>query len=78
MKLTSCTIAISTDSTSGGVVDTNKTFWTWSNDDFDVVIAKGNSTFTLYTSAKAYMQLKKQKTLHLKIRVPLPHISTVL
>ena len=36
--------------------------WTWSDDNFDAVIAKGTSTVTLYTSAKAYMQLKKQNT----------------
>ena len=37
--------------------------WTWSDDSFDVIIAKGTSTVTLYTTAKAYMQLKKQNTL---------------
>ena len=36
--------------------------WTWSNDNFDAVIAKGTSTVTLYTTAKNYMQLKKQNT----------------
>ncbi len=36
--------------------------WTWSDDNFDAVIAKGTSTVTLYTTAKAYMQLKKQNT----------------
>lgn len=38
-------------------------YWTWSDDEFDVVIHKGTSTFTLYTSSKAYMQLKQNNTL---------------
>ena len=36
--------------------------WTWSDDNFDAIIAKGASTVTVYTTAKAYMQLKKQNT----------------
>ena len=40
-----------------------RTSWTWGNDLFDVVIAKGDSTFNLYKTAKAYMQLKKANTL---------------
>ena len=57
-------IVVATDTTlSNGVIDEAKTFWTWAGTDFDVVIAKGTSTFTLYTTAKAYMQLKKQNTI---------------
>jgi hypothetical protein len=63
MKLDVTNITISTDGTTNGVLDANKTSWTWGNDDFDVVIAKGSSTYTLYTTAKAYMQLKKLNTL---------------
>ena len=37
--------------------------WTWSDDNFDVIIAKGTSTVTLYTTTKDYMQLKKKNTL---------------
>jgi hypothetical protein len=63
MKLTTSYIAVSTDTTvTNGVLDANKTSWTWSNDNFDVIIAKGTSTVTLYTTAKAYMQLKKLNT----------------
>jgi thioredoxin-related protein len=53
-----------TDTTTGtnGVIDANKTFWTWSDDNFEVKIEKGTSTVTLYTTAKTYMQLKKQNT----------------
>ncbi len=36
--------------------------WTWRDDNFDAIIAKGASTVTVYTTAKAYMQLKKQNT----------------
>ena len=39
------------------------TKWTWAGTDFSAEIAKGSSTFTLYKSAKAYMQLKKLNTL---------------
>ena len=56
-------IVVATDSSANGVLDAGKTSWTWSNNEFDVVIAKGTSTFTLYTTAKAYMQLKKLNTL---------------
>ena len=63
LKLLVTEIAIGTDPSIGGVVDDAKTFWTWGNDQFEVVIAKGTSTVTLYTTAKAYMQLKKLNTL---------------
>ena len=64
MKLVSNEIVVSTDPTlANGVLDEAKTSWTWSGENFDVVIAKGSSTYTLYTTAKAYMQLKKQNTL---------------
>ena len=53
-------IAIRTDAEGNGVLDDNKTKWQWSDDTFTVEISKGASTYTLYTSAKAYMQLKKQ------------------
>ena len=45
-----------------GVLDAEQTKWTWSNDSFDVIISKGSSSYTLYKTAKAYMQLKKQNT----------------
>ena len=64
MKLVADNIAISTtvDKTNG-VLNAEKTSWTWSNENFDVVVAKAKSTVTLYTTAKDYMQLKKQNTL---------------
>ncbi len=64
MKLVVDNIAISTtvDKTNG-VLNAEKTSWTWSNENFDVVVAKAKSTVTLYTTAKDYMQLKKQNTL---------------
>jgi hypothetical protein len=40
--------------------------WTWSDDSFNAIIAKGTSTVTVYTTAKAYMQLKKQNTFTLE------------
>ncbi len=64
MKLVTTHITIATDTTiANGVLDENKTHWTWSGDNFDVEIAKGSSTYSLYTTAKAYMQLKKLNTL---------------
>ena len=64
MKLSVSNIVIATDTTlANGVLDANQTSWTWSNENFDVVIAKGKSTYSLYKTAKAYMQLKKQNTL---------------
>ena len=63
MKLVVTNIAIRTDAEGNGVFADDQTSWTWGNDDFDVVIAKGTSTFTLYKTAKAYMQLKKLNTL---------------
>ncbi len=67
MNLTSTQIAIGTDSKYNGVTtngdDGKALYWTWSNDNFDAVIHKGQSTFTLYTNAKDYMQLKKLNTL---------------
>jgi hypothetical protein len=62
MNMAISNIAIGTDTKYNGVLDDAETFWTWSNDDFDAVIAKGESTFTIYKSAKDYMQLKKQNT----------------
>ena len=64
MKLTSTSIVVCTDTTlSNGVLDSTETYWTWSSENFDVIIAKGTSTFTIYKTAKTYMQLKKQNTL---------------
>ena len=64
MSLTTTSIAVSTDtSVTNGVLDANKTSWTWTDGEFNVVVAKGTSTYTLYTNAKAYMQLKKLNTL---------------
>jgi hypothetical protein len=63
MKLVVTNIAIRTDAEGNGVFADDQTSWTWGNDNFDVVIAKGTSTFTLYKTAKAYMQLKKLNTL---------------
>lgn len=56
-------IVIATDTTlSNGVLAEDQTSWTWSDDNFNAIIAKGSSTFTLYKTAKAFMQLKKQNT----------------
>ena len=64
MKLVVNNIVISTDpAITNGVLAADQTNWTWGNDNFDVIIAKGKSTFTIYKTAKAYMQLKKQNTL---------------
>ena len=63
MKLAISSIVVRTDAEGNGVLAEDKSSWTWGNDDFDVVIAKGTSTYTLYTTAKTYMQLKKQNTL---------------
>ncbi|MBQ7873205.1 MAG: hypothetical protein IJ360_04455 [Clostridia bacterium] len=62
MNMAKSSIAIGTAEKYNGVLDAAQTFWTWSNDDFDAVIAKGTSTFTIYKTAKDYMQLKKQNT----------------
>ena len=67
LNLKIANIAITTDTTlSNGVqtmgTDGKAAAWTWSDENFDVVIAKGTSTVTLYTTAKAYMQLKKLNT----------------
>jgi hypothetical protein len=62
MNLKSEDIAIGTDPKYNGVLDDAQTFWTWSGENFDAVIAKGTSTFTIYKTAKDYMQLKKQNT----------------
>ena len=62
LKLSSIAVSTTVEKTNG-VLDENKTSWTWSDDEFDVVIAKGTSTVTLYTTAKDYMQLKKLNTL---------------
>lgn len=61
-------IVVATDPTIANGVTTNGDdgkvlYWTWSDDNFDVVIHKGTSTYTVYTNAKAYMQLKKANTL---------------
>ena len=56
-------IVVKTNPAAGGILTDDKTSWTWANDDFAVVIAKAKSTFTLYTTSKDYMQLKKQNTL---------------
>ena len=61
-------IVVATDPTLANGVQTpgadGKTVaWTWEDDNFSVVIAKGASTYTVYTSAKAYMQFKKLNTL---------------
>jgi hypothetical protein len=58
-------IAISTDGTTGGVLDEGQTFWTWDHGNFAVEISKGSSTFTIYKTSKAYMQLKKQNNFKL-------------
>jgi len=63
MNLQTSYITVATDPSANGVLDEDKTKWVWSGTDFSVEIAKGTSTFTLYTNAKAYMQLKKQNTL---------------
>ena len=64
LKLKISNIAVSTNvEVTNGVLDEGKTSWTWSDDAFNVIIAKGTSTFTLYTTSKDYMQLKKLNTL---------------
>ena len=67
MNLVEVNIAIGTDPKYNGVrVDDeagNALSWTWSNSGFDAVVSKGTSTYTLYTTAKDYMQFKKQNTL---------------
>ena len=55
-------IVIRTDAEGNGVLATDKTNWVWAGENFDATIAKGQSTYTLYTTAKAYMQLKKANT----------------
>ena len=67
MNLVEVYIAIGTDPKYNGVrVDDEAgkaLSWTWSNGGFDAIISKGTSTVTLYTTAKDYMQLKKQNLL---------------
>ena len=67
MSFVEVNIAIGTDPKYNGVRvddDAGKALsWTWSAEGFDAIIAKGSSTVTLYTTAKDYMQLKKQNTL---------------
>ena len=67
MKLLADDILIGTDAKYNGVVtngeDGKALYWTWSGNAFDVVIHKGTSTYTVYTTAKDYMQLKKLNTL---------------
>ena len=64
MALQISSIAVSTTvEKTNGVLDADNTSWTWTDGTFDVVIAKGTSAYTLYTSAKDYMQLKKDNTL---------------
>ena len=74
MKLKVSNIVIATDPTKANGVQTpgsdGKTVsWTWSDDNFDAIIAKGTSTVTVYTTAKAYMQLKKQNTFTLTNKI---------
>ena len=67
MNLVEVNIAIGTDPKYNGVVtngdDGKALYWTWSAEGFDAIIHKGTSTVTVYTTAKDYMQLKKQNTL---------------
>ena len=67
MNLVEVNIAIGTDPKYNGVrVDDEAgkaLSWTWSAGGFDAIISKGTSTVTLYTTAKDYMQLKKQNLL---------------
>ena len=64
MNLKISNIVVATDTTlANGVLAADQSSWTWSDDNFNVVIAKGTSTFTIYKTAKAYMQLKKLNTL---------------
>jgi hypothetical protein len=59
-----------------GVLDEAKTKWQWTGEKFMAEIAKGTSTVTLYTTAKDYMQLKKQNTFTLtnKTGVTIDHV----
>ena len=64
MKFVEVNIGVSTKvSATNGVLAEDKTSWTWSSENFDVIIAKATSTYTLYTNEKDYMQLKKLNTL---------------
>ena len=67
MNLVEVYIAIGTDPKYNGVVtngdDGKALYWTWTAENFDAIIHKGTSSYTLYTSAKDYMQLKKLNTL---------------
>ena len=68
MNMAVSNIVVATDpAVANGVItngsDGKALYWTWSDDNFDVVIHKGTSTYTVYTTAKAYMQLKKNNTL---------------
>ena len=67
MNLVEVNIAIGTDAKYNGVVtngdDGKALYWTWTAENFDAIIHKGTSTVTVYTTAKDYMQLKKQNTL---------------
>ena len=67
MNLVEVNIAIGTDAKYNGVVtngdDDKALYWTWTAENFDAIIHKGTSTVTVYTTAKDYMQLKKQNTL---------------
>jgi hypothetical protein len=62
-KLTHVTIATDSNIAPSGDLAPDETSWTWTNDGISAVIAKGTSTFSLYKTAKAYMQLKKLNTL---------------
>ena len=67
MNLYVTSLAIGTDAKYNGVTtngdDGKALYWTWSNEEVDAIIHKGTSTYTLYTTAKDYMQLKKLNTL---------------
>ena len=83
MKLGEASIKVCTDTTkSNGVVengdDGKAVSWTWSDENFDVIIAKGTATVTLYTTAKDYMQLKKQNTLTVNSKNELKMVSITI
>ena len=69
MNLQTSSVAIRTDADGIGVIDaaTPPTKWTWDNGEITAVISKGSSTYTLYKTAKAYMQLKKNNYLDVSV-----------
>ena len=62
MNLVVSNIAIRTDAEGNGVLAEDLSNWVWTDGIFNVEIAKGTSSYTLYKTAKTYMQLKANNT----------------